>query len=461
MRSTLLVFALAMAATAGANPFDAFIGSYRVVGHPVIRTEHANFCNRFDFRSLTGFEVKADTHGFKQSHQLSFLSSAGSFDFPVMDYFFQTDLDPEYGSYAKTSGSGDTAVSEFGTFARAESRKVIVAITKKGDAYDLTASEEILAGRGTLSSGCYYQATLADDAQLKKGRANLESHAGCYLVDYSFVETEALKPGYVLDQRVYDINRDKAVKEWIYSEEISATRLLLQHVLFATDAQGKLIPGFMIKHTGEDWEYGAPFLYDYKYPATWDVKDLRATPQLWTRRIVGLDGGLRYQCAASWDLKAAYPEWSCDTYAPMTRREYGDMGRADYQALQRSSRVISYGANWLERESNIKTIEADGVRTPLAKEAGKIWYVRLPDAECAAAQAFAKPRLAFWNLLRETWDKVFTGDRAFIEKPIPGQSRYRDLMKIEEQFQNRDLSDRNVRNEAQEAILKVIQKFRE
>ena len=31
---------------------------------------------------------------------------------------------------------------------------------------------------------------------------------------------------------------------------------------------------------------------------------------------------------------------------------------------------------------NTKVIDANGVKTPLVKELGKTWYVRLPDAEC-------------------------------------------------------------------------------
>jgi hypothetical protein len=34
--------------------------------------------------------------------------------------------------------------------------------------------------------------------------------AGCFLVDYSYVETEGLAPGYTRDPRVYDVNRDKS-----------------------------------------------------------------------------------------------------------------------------------------------------------------------------------------------------------------------------------------------------------
>jgi hypothetical protein len=48
-----------------------------------------------------------------------------------------------------------------------------------------------------------------------------------------------------------------------------------------------------------------------------------------------------------------------------------------------------YGAIWLERQDNVKTIDGAHGRSPLAREIGKNWYVRVPDAECAAGQAFA------------------------------------------------------------------------
>ena len=45
------------------------------------------------------------------------------------------------------------------------------------------------------------------------GLAAIHHLTGCFLVDYSFVEVESLKPGYVRDPRVYDVNVDKSVKE--------------------------------------------------------------------------------------------------------------------------------------------------------------------------------------------------------------------------------------------------------
>ena len=161
-------------------------------------------------------------------------------------------------------------------------------------------------------------------SQLELGRKAIEGRTGCYLVDYSFVETDAIKPGYVRDTRVYDVNKEKSIKEWIYTDDISPTRIRLQHILFGTDLSGKLMDDSLLKHTGEDWEFNASFLYDYTGHATWQVKRLDATPNLWTRRVTSLDDGLRYQCAAAWKTETAYADWSCSGLAPIPGRETRD-----------------------------------------------------------------------------------------------------------------------------------------
>ena len=40
------------------------------------------------------------------------------------------------------------------------------------------------------------------------------------------------------------------------------------------------------------------------------------------------------------------------------------MRRADYQALDRTQRIIAYGTSWLERQDNVKTIHQEGGRRP-------------------------------------------------------------------------------------------------
>ncbi len=182
--------------------------------------------------------------------------------------------------------------------------------------------------------------------------------------------------------------------------------------------------------------------------------------------MTNLDDGLRDQCAARWSADSAYPEWSCGkNCAPIPGRETRDMGRSDYQALERSTRSVVYGASGagsrLERQDNVKTIHGDAGGVPLVRELGKNWYVRLPDGECAAGRAFAEPRRAFWALRRETWDGLLDGTGPFVERLPPGQPpRFAEMFDLEDSVLGRDLSDETLRRETRRRILDIIQEYR-
>ena len=297
---------------------------------------------------------------------------------------------------------------------------------------------------------------------LDRGLRAVQSMAGCYLVDYNYVEVESLKPGYARDARVYDVNRDKSAKEWITAEVLSPLRIRLQRTLFLADLGGAIRDGTLIKHQSEDWEYDARFLYEFVAPRSWQVRDLRTTSGLWTRRVTNLDDGPRYQCAARWTADTAYPEWTCSSYAPIPGRETRDMRRSDYDTLDRTTRIVAYGQSWLERQDNVKTIHRDGARAPLAREVGKNWSIRLPESECEAARAFAGPRQAFWSLVREVWDEVLAGTTPFVETAPPGQPpRFVKMHEVEEDYVGRDLSDPARRVAARDRIRKVIEAYRE
>lgn len=263
-------------------------------------------------------------------------------------------------------------------------------------------------------SNVFARALLQDEAENV-----INGLAGCFLVDYSYSETKALKEGYVLDPRVYDVNKDKSVKEWIYPESIGPGHIRLQHILFAADLRGELSKDSLLKHQAEDWEYEPEYVYDFVGPNHWKAKDTRqASKGLWVRKITNLDDGLRYQCLAGWNLTNAFAEWSCSNFAPIPGRETRDMKRRDYNTMDRTTRIISYGRNWLERQNNVKTIFTDGKKQPLAEEEGKNWYVKLPDSECKPAKKWAQERKHFWRVMRETWEDILDGQGDFIEKAM-------------------------------------------
>jgi hypothetical protein len=295
---------------------------------------------------------------------------------------------------------------------------------------------------------------------LETGRAAIKSMAGCYLVDFSYTETHSLKEGYVRRPEVYDVNRDKSVKEWIYIDEITPSRLRVQHTLFMAGLDGKVDTRTIMKHTGDEWQFDAPFQYDFVGPVHWEPNS-EAPRGLWTRRITNLDDGLRYSCSAAWSNEK-YPTWGCDSYAPIPGRETRDMGRKDYNTLQRNTKVIAYGHSFLERQLNVKTIDKDGVKTPLAREEGKNWWIRLPDSECADAAAYAKEHKPFWDLTREVWDEVLNGQGSFREQPYKpnAPTRYIGFLTLEQDYLGKDLANASVRNEAKDAFRKIIEQFR-
>ncbi len=293
----------------------------------------------------------------------------------------------------------------------------------------------------------------------------LKSMTGCYVVDYSYVETEVLKPGYVRDGRVYDVNKGKTVKEWIYPIISSPTKVRLQHLMFIVDADGSVSEDSMLKHTGEDWELDADYRYDFQGPMSWIPVAVPKGQGIWTRRVTHLDDGLRYQCSAPWTDFAGGKEWKCaGAYAPIPGRETRDMKRRDYQTLMRDTRLVAYGSGWLERQENTKTVHAtDGTRTPLVRELGKNWYVPIADQECEPARKFAAPRMAYWDLVRETWDMIFAENKPFTEVTPAGEPpRYFALGEIEDKVLSQGLDVRSpaVRNQIQSEVLGVIRAYR-
>ncbi len=304
----------------------------------------------------------------------------------------------------------------------------------------------------------------AENPQWSAGKTAIDKMAGCYLVDYSYVETESLKSGYERDNRVYDVNKKNSIKEWIYPDHASGNQLRLQHILFATNPNGAVIEDAFLKHQAEDWDFDAGFLYDFVAPLNWIVKDLSNQQNQWTRRITNLDDGPRYQCAAAWSMDSEYANWSCGNFSPIPGRETREMKRKDYNTLQRNTRIVVYQNNWLERQENIKTIfnVKTGEKTSLAKELGKNWYVRLPESECSKAKQFADPKKKFWTLLKETWAEVFAAKEKFAEVLPAGQPpRFVKMMKVEDDFSNQNLDLKEIRISAKAAILKTINEYRD
>ena len=96
----------------------------------------------------------------------------------------------------------------------------------------------------------------------------------------------------------------------------------------------------------------------------------------------------------------------------------------------------------------------------MAKELGKNWYVRLPDSECSEAKAWAEPQKAFWKVLREAWDGIYTGDRPFIETANASRGRYSQVLDLQDQYSHSNLEDPAVRKQLIQDLQTIIAKYR-
>ncbi len=319
-----------------------------------------------------------------------------------------------------------------------------------------------------VCSASLFHSTLAKATSLAPP-SKVESLAGCYLVDYSYYETKAIDEGYKKDTRVYKVNESSLVKEWIFSVR-EGNEIVLQHILFGTNASGYHTEGSMLKHHTEIWEQSPTFWYEFTGPQTWIPQPLAThrepeqkpwRQELWLRKITSLDNGPRHQCASNIRINGPEIDWTCSSYSPIPGRETRDMGRRDYNTLMRTSRVTTFGTSWLERQDNTKMIWSKGEKTPLAQENGRNWYVRLPNNHCQAAQDWSEPRKEFWTLLRSVWREVMDGKKTFKGSRLQGSPpRYVAMWEVEDRFVGKPLkANPELTSQAKEAILEVIHRY--
>ena len=288
----------------------------------------------------------------------------------------------------------------------------------------------------------------------------VKSLAGCYLVDYNYSERKALASDYKLDPRVYDVS-GFAVKELVKVVDEGENFVRLQHFMQADSKQGKTL--FMMRHHAEIWKKNAQFKYKYignfDGQNRWDVEALNGQ---WVRFVANLDDGLRYQCAGSWDEQSYHPKFSCDAYSPIPGRETRDMGRKDYNTMQRHTSIELFGNSWLEKQINQKIIFDKGEKIPLAEEIGKVWSVRLHDSECSNVDQWANARQAFWDILADVWKEALDGSSDYHEiKLVDGSTRSHKIGILMRDYYKSVASNAEHRELVKEKLRIIVESHRE
>ncbi len=285
----------------------------------------------------------------------------------------------------------------------------------------------------------------------------LEELPGCYQVDYSYSEIESLKKDYQLDSRVYDASSKSNVFELFFPLIIENKKLHFQRVLFTRTESGE-VKGLM-KHYAEVLSKNENFFYAFTGNHIYSPQQIEAPT--WVREVRYLDDGPSYSCKGKWGAFSNDEYFECNSYASIPGRESRDMGRKDYNALERNTKLIFSSWGILERQNNIKTIhQNDNTKIPLAKEVGKVFSIKVSDDLCFEAKQWAEARKDFWLISIEIWNEFLNGtSEKVVEVSNQNGLRFMKIWDLAEKYIDKNLSDKTNRDAAKEDLRKVISQF--
>jgi hypothetical protein len=226
---------------------------------------------------------------------------------------------------------------------------------------------------------------------------------GCFDVEFKYAETFAPDPNY----KYHDREDISGGTELIFPAEVTATKIVLQHLLIITDLM-------IIKHWREDWTYENPVIWKYKGDKVW-VKEQLKPEQVkgkWTQSVWEVSDAPRYQGAGEWISTDGKTFWQNTTDAPLPRREYSV--RSDYNILKRTNRIILNDSGWMHEQDNQKIIRKDGADKLLVEEKGINTYKRLDNKQCEAGKKYWETNKEYWTKVRQAWED-YTASHSTIE----------------------------------------------
>lgn len=236
---------------------------------------------------------------------------------------------------------------------------------------------------------------VAQDKEADK--AAIKAMCGCYAITFDYAETFAPDTNY----QFKDAYHAKADAEWVFVEEETEDKIVLQHLLVIGDTM-------VIKHWRQDWLYENTSFHHFYKNRTWKYTDVapEAVAGQWTQKVYQVDDSPRYEGSASWVHIDGRHFWENTTDAPLPRREFTK--RSDYDVMKRRNRheITDYG--WVHEQDNEKLIRNVGNDQLIAQEKGWNKYSKVDDANCDAAKDWWNENQAYWSLVRAEWDAVFS-----------------------------------------------------
>lgn len=277
--------------------------------------------------------------------------------------------------------------------------------------------------------------------------ANIKSFAGCYAVDFKFVETFPTTEGYQLHKP----QNSKGI-EYVVIDHNDNNEIHLQHIL-VSNRGGKL---GALKHWRQEWIYNPSQISSFQGYHEWKNQNVTLAGGNWNQRVTQTDDSPRYECIAQWVNKGKDSYWECQSWNPLPRREY--TSRSDYQVLDRMNRqrLTSYG--WIHEQDSAKLQVFDGkVTKSLVKERGENTYTRISDDQCQPAQKWWSERRTNWKAIRNAWNEVRRENPTlkFNFKTEEGEL-IRQLDKLDDQAARQKLSEEQVLVAAKQTIDRFV-----
>lgn len=249
------------------------------------------------------------------------------------------------------------------------------------------------------------------ETTVEKDRRAILAMQGDHRVDFHFMETVPLAPGY---QR-----RDTKTTggfETVRVLESTPDRIVLQHLLVTPSGQ-------VIKHWRQDWTFEAEARFEFVADQTWAVVPLDGalTAGAWTQCVYEVSDAPRYCGTGRWNHRYGVSTWTSDrTWRPLPRREYTQ--RADYNVINAENRHTVTANGWTHEQDNTKVRRTDdGNSTTLVREFGFNDYRRIEGFDFGPADAYWARTEDYWRAVRAAWtERLAPGNELELLTKIDG-----------------------------------------
>jgi len=280
-------------------------------------------------------------------------------------------------------------------------------------------------------------------AQKKEDIEAIKSMCGCYEVTFNFAETFSPDKNY----QFHD-NYQSGGLEWVQVIEESKGKIVLQHLLIVGDSM-------IVKHWRQDWLYEPSELLSYEGAQQFRKQNISPLKGQWVQLVAQVDDAPRYAGIASWVHLDGRHYWESQAYAPLPRREFTK--RNDYNLMLRRNRheITPYG--WVHEQDNHKILRTEAGDRLIAQEKGWNEYRKVSDERCRLAQEWWKKHQAYWQMVRQSWERHLKDKRVFkIVETHQGEPLYKHFLEIEKTYTAGEIDFDTARQRVDGLILAVV-----